>query len=204
MCGCLVAPLPRVPFPARFPFHVSCASPSHVLSGLPESKHRRPRQAGWLAASSLRPSSGRPHNPDASPCLECSCFALIITWSLLEVWPSLPSQTTPKFQTSEQTDRAWADQQCHSEHQNDEATHERNRMQKHRSTMRHIISNANLRDPTCNTTGLPDFAECQLHSAKACLHSAKPLPSVTLGKAHSAKPLTGKGALPRALPSARS
>ena len=108
------------------------------------------RHLPWLAASSLRPSSGRPHNPDASPCLECACFALIITWSLLEVWPSLPSQTTPKFQTSEQTDRAWADQQCHSEHQNDEATHERNRMQKHRSTMRHRISNANLRDPTCN------------------------------------------------------
>ena len=48
------------------------------------------------------------------------------------------------------------------------------------------------------TTGFTGFAECQLHSAKACLHSVKPLPSVTLGKDHSAKPLTAKGALPSA------
>lgn len=32
------------------------------------------------------------------------------------------------------------------------------------------------------TTGFPNFAECQLHSAKDRLHSAKYLPSVTLGK----------------------
>jgi len=43
------------------------------------------------------------------------------------------------------------------------------------------------------TTGLPVFAECQLHSAKAGLHSAKTLPSVTLSKEHSAKHLTAKG-----------
>jgi hypothetical protein len=32
------------------------------------------------------------------------------------------------------------------------------------------------------TTGIAFFAECLRHSAKAILHSAKPLPSVTLGK----------------------
>jgi hypothetical protein len=35
-----------------------------------------------------------------------------------------------------------------------------------------------------------------LHSAKAILHSAKPLPSVTLGKEHSANILSAKGSLP--------
>ena len=44
------------------------------------------------------------------------------------------------------------------------------------------------------TTGFTGFAECQLHSAKARLHSAKALPSVL----HSAKPLAAKGALPSA------
>jgi 5-formaminoimidazole-4-carboxamide-1-beta-D-ribofuranosyl 5'-monophosphate synthetase len=32
------------------------------------------------------------------------------------------------------------------------------------------------------TTGIAFFAECLRHSAKAILHSAKPLPSVTLDK----------------------
>jgi hypothetical protein len=32
------------------------------------------------------------------------------------------------------------------------------------------------------TTGIAFFAECLRHSVKAILHSAKPLPSVTLGK----------------------
>ena len=37
------------------------------------------------------------------------------------------------------------------------------------------------------TNGTQEFAECQIHSAKDILHSAKSLPSVTLGKRHSAK-----------------
>ena len=37
------------------------------------------------------------------------------------------------------------------------------------------------------TTGFRFFAECLRHSAKAILHSAKPLPSVALDKAHTAK-----------------
>ncbi|TVU09937.1 hypothetical protein EJB05_43436, partial [Eragrostis curvula] len=36
------------------------------------------------------------------------------------------------------------------------------------------------------TTGNPMFAECRMHSAKAKTHSAKSLPSVTLGKDHTA------------------
>ena len=36
-------------------------------------------------------------------------------------------------------------------------------------------------------TGFRFFAECLRHSAKAILHSAKPLPSAALGKAHTAK-----------------
>ena len=46
------------------------------------------------------------------------------------------------------------------------------------------------------TTGFTGFAECRLHSAKASLHSANSLPSVTLDKRHSAKPPTAKGSLP--------
>ena len=46
------------------------------------------------------------------------------------------------------------------------------------------------------TTGFPNFAECQLHSAKDRLHSAKYLPSVTLGKRHSAKNPTAMRTLP--------
>ena len=42
------------------------------------------------------------------------------------------------------------------------------------------------RAPT-DTTGFSRFAECRLHSAKASLHSANSLPSVTLGKHHSTK-----------------
>jgi hypothetical protein len=40
-----------------------------------------------------------------------------------------------------------------------------------------------LPSPTArSTTGIAFFVECLKHSAKAILHSAKPLPSVTLGK----------------------
>jgi hypothetical protein len=46
------------------------------------------------------------------------------------------------------------------------------------------------------TTGIAFFVECLRHSAKAILHSAKPLPSVTLGKEHSANILSAKGSLP--------
>jgi hypothetical protein len=38
-----------------------------------------------------------------------------------------------------------------------------------------------------DTTGIQCFAECLWHSAKTFLHSAKALPSVTLGKEHTAK-----------------
>ena len=38
-----------------------------------------------------------------------------------------------------------------------------------------------------DTTGFRFFAECLRHSAKAKLHSAKPLPSAALGKEHTAK-----------------
>ena len=48
------------------------------------------------------------------------------------------------------------------------------------------------------TTGFMLFAECQMHSAKPGKHSVKSLPSVTLGKDHSVKPLTAKGTLPSA------
>ena len=37
------------------------------------------------------------------------------------------------------------------------------------------------------TTGFRFFADCLRHSAKAILHSAKPLPSAVLGKAHTVK-----------------
>ena len=46
------------------------------------------------------------------------------------------------------------------------------------------------------TAGSRSFAECRGHSAKAQKHSAKGLPSVTLGKRHSATPLTTKASLP--------
>jgi hypothetical protein len=42
------------------------------------------------------------------------------------------------------------------------------------------------------------FAECLLYSAKATLHSSKPLPSATLGKEAPSKPFTVNPALPSA------
>jgi hypothetical protein len=48
------------------------------------------------------------------------------------------------------------------------------------------------------TTGIAFFAECLRHSAKAILHSAKALPSVTLGKEHSTNISSAKGSLPSA------
>ena len=42
-------------------------------------------------------------------------------------------------------------------------------------------------DTTSATTEFRFFAECLRHSAKAKLHSAKPLPSAALGKKHTAK-----------------
>ena len=49
------------------------------------------------------------------------------------------------------------------------------------------------------TTGGGFFVECLRHSAKADIHSAKPLPSVTLGKGRSVNSLSAKTALPSAL-----
>jgi hypothetical protein len=46
------------------------------------------------------------------------------------------------------------------------------------------------------TTGIAFFAECLRHSAKAILHSAKPLTSVTLGKEHSTNISSANGSLP--------
>ena len=46
------------------------------------------------------------------------------------------------------------------------------------------------------TTGLSGFAECQGHSAKPNLHSAKVLPNAALGKDHSAKNGSAKASLP--------
>jgi hypothetical protein len=46
------------------------------------------------------------------------------------------------------------------------------------------------------TTEIVFFAECLRHSAKTILHSAKPLPSVTLGKEHSTNILSANGSLP--------
>ena len=46
------------------------------------------------------------------------------------------------------------------------------------------------------TTGFRFFAECLRHSAKARLHSAKPLPSAALGKEHTAKNWSAKHSLP--------
>ena len=49
-----------------------------------------------------------------------------------------------------------------------------------------------------DTTGLPYFAECHRHSAKAEKHSATSLSSVALGEAHTAFLLPAKPALPSA------
>jgi hypothetical protein len=46
------------------------------------------------------------------------------------------------------------------------------------------------------TTRIAFFAECLRHSTKTILYSAKPLPSVTLGKEHSANISSAKGSLP--------
>ena len=51
----------------------------------------------------------------------------------------------------------------------------------------HHKKKSNRWDYPTNTTGLSGFAECQGHSAKANLHSAKALPSAAFGKGHSAK-----------------
>jgi hypothetical protein len=48
------------------------------------------------------------------------------------------------------------------------------------------------------TTGNGYFAECQKHSAKLQKHSAKPLPSVALGKGHTEEKLSAQGTLPSA------
>jgi len=50
-----------------------------------------------------------------------------------------------------------------------------------------------------DTIGDALFAECLGHSAKALLHSAKALPSATLGKEQTAKPHPAKGSLPSAV-----
>jgi hypothetical protein len=54
-----------------------------------------------------------------------------------------------------------------------------------------------LRD-SIYTIGFRPFAECLGHSAKPRLHSARALPSVTLGKGHSAAILSAKTSLPNA------
>jgi hypothetical protein len=46
------------------------------------------------------------------------------------------------------------------------------------------------------TTGISSFAVCLRHSAKAILHSAKALPSVTLGKERSANCTSAAVSLP--------
>jgi hypothetical protein len=46
------------------------------------------------------------------------------------------------------------------------------------------------------TIGHSSFAECRRHSAKAILHSAKALPSVTLGKERSANCTSATASLP--------
>ena len=48
------------------------------------------------------------------------------------------------------------------------------------------------------TTGGGLFAECLLHSAKAALHSAKPLSSAIFSKEPTSNPLPVKAALPSA------
>ena len=50
-----------------------------------------------------------------------------------------------------------------------------------------------------STTGFIFFAECLRHSVNADIHSAKPFPSVTLGKGRSVNSLSVKTSLPSAL-----
>jgi hypothetical protein len=49
---------------------------------------------------------------------------------------------------------------------------------------------------TYDTTGISFFAVCSKHTAKAILHSAKALPSVTLGKERSANCTSATASLP--------
>ena len=53
-----------------------------------------------------------------------------------------------------------------------------------------------LKHGNAYTTGYRSFAECQGHSAKPQKHSAKGLPSVTLGKRHSVNWLSVNASLP--------
>jgi hypothetical protein len=53
---------------------------------------------------------------------------------------------------------------------------------KHLALGKEQNSCSDLTRPIIITTGIAFFAECLRHSAKAILHSAKALPSVTLGK----------------------
>ena len=52
------------------------------------------------------------------------------------------------------------------------------------------------------TTGILWYAECQKHSAKTNIHSAKCLPTVALGKGYTAKGATANSSLPSAFSSA--
>ena len=64
-----------------------------------------------------------------------------------------------------------------------------------------LISNGNADDiAAAATTGGGFFVECLRHSAKADIHSAKPLPSVILGKERSVNSLSTKTSLPSANP----
>jgi len=62
----------------------------------------------------------------------------------------------------------------------------------------HILSSSRSFHVTI-TTGGGFFAECLRHSAKADIHSAKPLPSVILGKGRSVNSLSAKTSLSSAL-----
>jgi hypothetical protein len=65
----------------------------------------------------------------------------------------------------------------------------------HQTTYKNKASTG-IRLPSALTTGLALFVECLRHSVKAILHSAKSLPSVTIGKEYSANILLAKGSLP--------
>ena len=57
---------------------------------------------------------------------------------------------------------------------------------------------AKLKKGRVTTTGFRRFAECLMHSAKATLPSAKPLPRAALGKEHPVKNPSAKS-LPSAI-----
>ena len=63
----------------------------------------------------------------------------------------------------------------------------------------HGLSKRTILFASVNTTGFSFFAKCLTHSAKADIHSTKPLPSVTLGKGRSVNSLSAKTSLPSAL-----